>query len=940
MAHGGTFRQNAWILAVLAVLPLLLPLSPSAAAEGDGGKPRLLNSSIRFGLSPAITADSMAQFSFTVANPGPAPAPVEVRLEPEGGGTLFTRNLTIPPRSEWEDSAPILTSPVESYQVSLLLNGETVARDKALIRLESSNRHTVVVINDDPDYAGLSESLRDPQLFQKAASSGIRASQTPDSWERFGDSVAVALVKPDPRQFSQRQLQALDDYVRHGGTLLWIHPEGALAAAGTPLAALLPVHPLRLRACEDFNFLRAWAGLPAGTATRLQPAGGRPFLEALPGDAGGVTPLSTPDGLPVLHWQRHGLGTIGWCAFDLTDPVFRDTGAATALWNHIWAATTLAPTGAARGGDAPLGELLSLLCGYRVPGLALVRNFLALYVGLTALLLVVGYACRRPMWAWFLAAGLGIAFSVAVIRTAQQQAAQQMERSCTTVTLAAWGGPRQTAESAISLFSKSDDRPALDAPGQNGFFYPLVARTFGGLARREALTTPLRLNRQNGEQRVEPLTVQSLKPRRLAMTWTGTAAGAPPPATVTLDRTGAHLVSWPLPAALSDATAAWLVLPGGALPLRADQGRITGPVDRLVTFDPAAAAATALLCQAVLPTPTLAIATPQAGQAPAGLRVGAGDYAPFEYRFTLLPVQTAFAGDTVVFPPEWIRIEPGDTRSRLLWRDNRWQPATLRGDLESYNFNVVLPTAAAGWQLHELTVTLDADNPGGNILFEVAITAPTTIADSTRSSRATDGGLAPVRQAGNNFFFAAPAAHSGVFQPHSGRLGLKITLRQKRALANQLDSERVNRWAVNRLTATPAFVRPPPDDKPSAGPADGGLPRRLTPAADGAPSAGRDIARQLVDEQILLGEHGLHHVADGHHADHPPLRQHRQMPYPFLGHQRHAVLDGLILGDIDDRPRHDVPHRRLLGRLPLEDDLPGIIALGNDAAEFVALHHQ
>ena len=810
-AGGG---RRAWVGAALMALLLTgLPpvLAQTATTAAGDNQPRLMNAAIRYGLSPAIAADSAAQFNFTVANPGTAPAPVEVRLEPEGGGTVYTKSQTIPPGTIWEDTMPVLTSPVEAYAVTLLTRGEVIAKDKALVRLESGSRRILVLINDDPDYAGLSDSLRDPNLFQKTAVAGIRALQAPESWERYGDAAAVVLAKPDARQLNQRQLQALDDFVRRGGTLLWIHPEGALAAAGTPLASLLPVRPLRLRSCEDFRFLRAWAGLPAGLDSKLQPRGGRLFLEAQPATADGITPLLAPGGLPVIHWQRHGIGLIGWTAFDLTDPVFRQTGVAAAWWNHAWAHAFHAPAGAARGGDAPLGELLSLLCGYRVPGLAVVRNFLVLYVGLVVLVLAAGYLFRRPTTAWLLAALMGIAFSIAVVRTAKQHAARQAERSCTSVTLAAWGGPRQTAESILSLFSKSDDRPAITAPGHDGFFYPMVARAFGGLSRREALTSPLRVTRQKGEDQIESVTVQALKPRRLAMTWSATAATQATAATLTLDGNGQRLTSWPLPSPLADTTAAWLLVPGGALPLRVENGRLTGPVDRLMTLDPTATAAAALVRLGTLPTPSLVLAAPRSGEAPAGLRIGTGDYIPYDYHFTFAPVQIILSGNTLTLPPEWVRLEPGDTRSRLLWRDDAWQPATLRGQQEEYAFNAILPLPVAGWELREVTITLDADNPGGNILFGVELLPPTPPGDNATKAqqRRTGTGIAPTRRTGNTFTFVLPPAATA-FQPAASRLGVRLILNQKRALANQLDTERVNRWTINRLQVSPTLTRPAP----------------------------------------------------------------------------------------------------------------------------------
>ena len=598
-----------------------------------------------------------------------------------------------------------------------------------------------------------------------------------------------------------------------------------LSAAAAPCCGFIPRAPWppparRWRACCPYDRSGSRAakiplsarlgGLPAGLDSRLQPRGGRLFLDAQPATANGITPLLAAGGLPVIHWQRHGIGLIGWIAFDLTDPVFRETGVAAALWNHVWAHAFHAPAGAARGGDAPLGELLSLLCGYRVPGLPVVRNFLVLYVGLVVLVLAVGYLFRRPTTAWLLAALMGIAFSIAVVRTAKQHAARQAERSCTSVTLAAWGGPRQTAESILSLFSKSDDRPAIAAPGHNGFFYPMVARAFGGLSRREALTSPLRITRQNGEDRVEAVTVQALKPRRLAMTWSATAAAQAAAATLTLDGNGQRLTAWPLPSPLADTTAAWLLVPGGALPLRVENGRLTGPVDRLMTLDPAPPPPPPWCAWAPCPPPAWS-SPPRVPTRPPP----ASASAPAITSPTIIISPSRPCKSSCPAPPSpCLRngsasnprhpFPPVVARRRLAAR----HPARPAGRVR-----VQRHPAAAGRRLGAARGHSHSGRrqSGGNILFSIELLPPVPAGDNATKAqqRRAGTGLAPTRRTGNTFTFVLPPA-AAVFQPAASRLGVRLVLNQKRALANQLDTERVNRWTINRLQVSPTLTRPAP----------------------------------------------------------------------------------------------------------------------------------
>ena len=66
----------------------------------------------------------------------------------------------------------------------------------------------------------------------------------------------------------------------------------------------------------------------------------------------------------------------------------------------------------------------------------------------------------------------------------------------------------------------------------------------------------------------------------------------------------------------------------------------------------------------------------------------------------------------------------------------------------------------------------------------------------------------------------------------------------------------------------------------------------------------------------------------------------RQVADVLVRHKRHAILDRLLRTDVEHVRAHDLAHRRFLGRLPLEDDLPGVITLRENADELPAFQHQ
>jgi hypothetical protein len=54
-----------------------------------------------------------------------------------------------------------------------------------------------------------------------------------------------------------------------------------------------------------------------------------------------------------------------------------------------------------------------------------------------------------------------------------------------------------------------------------------------------------------------------------------------------------------------------------------------------------------------------------------------------------------------------------------------------------------------------------------------------------------------------------------------------------------------------------------------------------------------DVAFELVDGFVLGVDGPVHEVADGNDAGDPPVFQYRQMPHAMIGHQVHAIFNGM-----------------------------------------------
>ncbi len=63
------------------------------------------------------------------------------------------------------------------------------------------------------------------------------------------------------------------------------------------------------------------------------------------------------------------------------------------------------------------------------------------------------------------------------------------------------------------------------------------------------------------------------------------------------------------------------------------------------------------------------------------------------------------------------------------------------------------------------------------------------------------------------------------------------------------------------------------------------------------------------------------------------------MPQPLVGHERHAILNGIFGTNVEDVGDHQLTHRRGFGGPSFEDDLARVIAFGKNAHHISVFNH-
>jgi hypothetical protein len=709
-----------------------------------------------------------------------------------------------------------------AYVLSVFLGAERLQREEILVSsTDMPAQASLMILNDDPEYGGAGELTKSGLLRDAVELVAAHASTLPEHWVGYGHTRLVVIVCPRYRDLSAAQFGALAAYVQRGGTALFAHPAGTLAAAATPWAALLPVLPLRVRLTEAVPELDAWGAaaaesLPAEQRARRRPLADREGIALLESaeQGEGLTTLRS-GAMPLIRWRRCGLGRVGVVAVDPVGRRVLESGALVPLWNHILGQAQPVSAMGNLENSCILPTVLSHLTGFSIPSADAVGGLLLGYVACLLAVLAGGVALRRHRLSWAVAATVGLTLTAAIFAWAFRQNATRPPANAAILDLRTHGGDRSTGQAVVSLFSKRDLRPAIQATEAVTVLRPLPSPARG--QGREPLEAPLIVQREADLAGLSSITVQALKPRELAAEY----ERLPLPVealTVTLGQAGAVVSGGVLPAALDSRQArAFLLLAGGLVPLRRDGARLVELVGggRLLETDPFLTDLARYLAEGALPRPAVVVLQPWSEARREALPLAVPGFTQDGYRVSLLPVAFECSGGRVTLTPEWLRVEsPRVPARQAMLQDETTRSLVLRLDQAVQMYDVVLPLIVADLRPDAVTVEVDYANAGGNVAMDVRLqqtplvlgppaTAPVALA-------AWQAALTASASEGGRYRFDGPAT-AALVQPTTGRLRVLLRVSQKQPVALVQDADRSNRWRLNRLRVTVAGSLPQAD---------------------------------------------------------------------------------------------------------------------------------
>jgi hypothetical protein len=727
-----------------------------------------------------------------------------------GGASIASAIVHLAPHSSSTRLLTVQTTNTEDYQLTMQVDGRKLESQSIKVSSGSSSRENLLLLNDYAEFPGLGELSKDNDLQPRFKLARLAAASVPDHWVGFGQPLAIAIGDPDFSAMRSSQFEALRDFAAHGGTLLFLSPEGVLAAADTPLASLLPVTPLRLRDLETGPDLGDWTGSRKQSRSRNLSVP-LPFVESLPVGQGETTLLH--DGFPLCRWQRYGLGNVGVLAVNPFAPVIRQGKDFMPLWHHLMARCQGFSTLMSGPAESTVDSIGQRLTGFSIPSVQYIARLLMIYFGIMLLVLISGFFCRRQLMAWLAMALIGIVATALILGTAYRQHRTATPKSASVVDFRLHAPECETREIFTTLYSRGDTRPTLVAQTEGLVFgaLPATGHIFGRQSRQSR--SPLPISRSEGRANLPRLHLPALNPRSFLCADRVPSASAPTLPVLEIGPRGPKLKPWTLPDSLAGkADSAFLILADGILPAEIRGGKCqSGASAQVIQLDTLRQDLQTLLRKDVVTPPALVFMSRE--NKASGLPFSLEEFSANIHVADVYPLVEQVVSEEISLPPASIRVAPNFIAcSRTLYRFGAWAPVLQRGEDNYYALDLILPPNFARLQPQQLSIIGDLINPGGNVTFDVVLLPADAELKKNNAASLWNRAIKAQSVSGQTFEFRNLQEQSLV-QPENAHVTILLRSSQKNALKSSLDAERVNRWQVNSIRASVSGRLQPPQSQ-------------------------------------------------------------------------------------------------------------------------------
>ena len=634
-------------------------------AAGAGASVQVSEGKLVLGTSFQVPNYAVADFECRITNPDPRPHRVMIRLRPDhqyGSVNINSPEITIPPRVTTMIRFPVQLANDEKYQFSVYQDGSRRPEstiNNCSVKIPENRLGLVGILNDNGDAPGGFKQNR--YLHRSLVPVSFRTGSLPNHSRQYQQLHALVVCEPDFSRYSSEQYAAILEYVAGGGLLVFADPEGALAAALTPLAELLPVIPLGIR------MIPVPDQLAGGKERRETNPPEIKFLDSIPKSGRGAAVFSLSD-FPALYECRYGLGTVRFLAFSPVQDNFPPKSELADLFT-AWLLNAPEPQQSFSAFREPLDQLT----GFPVPTTTSVRNLLLLYFAVLLAILFLGFRWKHHGGAWLActltALVLTGALLLAVNRTLGKRGAMAAVLRIVNAQIPG------TGSCCLSLYAPAAMETTVRGNGPGSLFETLPIRNRLGLysSFQNLNSAPIDLRSiAGGAMEIRNLNLAARTSRQILE---HAASAAPPdtgadwtPPKFFLNAEGIRMEPWKIPAS-TRAEAAFVLFPNGSKPaeIKPDGTCVMKNHDSAIA-DP------------LLENLRKAMETSYAKKHPA-LVIVSGEkfrHAGLDDKFaqqgktlTVYPADLTAESKSVLIPAELLALTPSDTASKLALNSGR-----------------------------------------------------------------------------------------------------------------------------------------------------------------------------------------------------------------------------------------------------------------------------
>lgn len=786
-----------YALRAIAIILLLSPFSVISA-------PKIGGISLRQGSSIVKYANSSARLSWRIDNPDSEQQTVTLRIKPETGTSpaIYSREITISPKTSLEGETDVVISDSEQYLVELIFNGVRIAKDVIICKPASGRRLNAAIFDDSTDIHGLSEIQKHKQLSTSIGFTSFPVNTIPAHWSALKIYHAIILVNPNLHTCTTPQLIALTDYVSQGGLLLIAEPKAYSSITGTILEDLLPVTPMDIFTFDSLNpaakalNIKNWKqppehdkdGFPANTPRQT-------FINLIP-KPNSLVHL-TQEARPAVVISRHGRGTVMALAFNPFELGWAQNAFIPPLWNMVIHCSSFTPHTMSAYAPDRANTTLQQLQGYSIPPVSKILMILLVYMLGALLILGIFFHFKRHASGWLCLCAFAIITTCAVMFMSGGISSSKADCALATITTTPWNGDFGAVDAHSLLISSKDMQPGFTVDANKVFITPQPPKSV--MSHINPLpSAPLWMVTDGSATRFEKLVLQQNRPRTFQWFSTMEHYGANPSTkpTATYTNTGIKLDDWILPSPLSNSSRALLAMNGGIRTLEIHGNTVTDPQKNAqIEADTVFTSAISYAAAQKFTHPCLLLFNQGKDITPKQLKANTGNdsFTSYTYGITVIPVAISKEQKPAVIGNELISwFIPDKSLLKTYFLNGKWNNVLVHGS-NSINYLLdffILPEA---FVQNPKSIDIDLD---------IIMTSDTTFEASLQTQ---DGAIiTPESRNGNSFHFDISGRNVIAPTTCSFRLNLSSTTKSSNS-QNTAIATRTLYWKINNISARVSY---------------------------------------------------------------------------------------------------------------------------------------